>query len=72
MGQGPRMLRKHGNESKAPIPTKEIVKKKYGDWRKTKPRYSQGLLRKRHPIRNINFLQIKMWEASGKTNKMCS
>ena len=59
MGQGPRMLRKHGNESKAPIPTKEIVKKKYGDWRKTKPRYSQGLLRKRHPIRNINLLQIK-------------
>lgn len=36
------------------------------------PRYSQGLLRKRCPTRNIDLLQIKMWEASGKTNKMCS
>lgn len=26
----------YGNESKAPIPTKEIVKKKYGDWRENK------------------------------------
>lgn len=65
------MLQKHGNESKAPIPTKGNCKKEIWRLEENKTKVQSRTLERDIPIRNINLLQIK-WEASGKTNKMCS
>lgn len=56
---------KHAEESEEQKSTKETVEKKkksYGDWRKTKQKYGQGVLKTVILQGNIKLLQIFLRE----------